>query len=247
MLYFSSVLISLCLLFASVVVDAAPQLSKTSIVIDSSGLGEISVKNEGKVSYLLVTTIAENPSKSNGVSFLPSLARILPGESVIIEAMRSDLSAPMVDELLIGKIRALPLIEEFEPDGRMGQIEGVAAVGLDYRLPVLIEGLSSSVSVDDAHDLLMWTVSNNKLVVRNPSSKVLRFGPSVDLVAAVDEHLVSRHQSRVGYVLPGEEVVLEGDVQIADGDYFVRFTPVRMSGFTRPMKLSAISFMSSVE
>ena len=203
------------------VCHAAGVMPESSVVLldASDGEGTITVKNTENEAVLLYTSIESLPEDKENIVFVtPPVARVEPGEKQLVRFI-------LQSALPVTKQRLKRVTFEGIPQNDPNKPSKITMT-VRQNLPILInpKGLPEK---SDPWELLQWSISDNKLTVKNDSAYVVRLNMAIDLLPSVSRLSLART-----YILPGtsEDIALPSSIE-KNKLTGVRIYPVSVYGY----------------
>lgn len=209
------------LLLASIYSHATGMVPETSVVIveQSDGEGAINIKNTDTFPVLLLTSLDNiKDDTATLLTVTPPAARVEPGKTQRVRFIMTS-KEPLKTE------RLKRVIFEGVPPQQKGKSE--VRMTVRQNLPVIIRpaGLEKDLT---PWKHLTWKLSNNSIIVSNPSPYVVRLGQGIQTLP--DNTTWSLPSS---YVLPGQTLTLtpDGNKKVGTATQ-VRISPATTWGYS---------------
>lgn len=191
----------------------------TSAVIIEANIGENSfpVKNESSLPIIMLTTlesIPEDPEKI--VIITPPISRIEPYETQVVRFLLKKTNNLKNERMARVKFESIPS----KVDGVSNRIN----INIAQNIPLIVQpkGLKRDYT---PWKYLQLKVSNNRLLIYNPSPYVVRFHPRLTLLPS--QELTSLPKS---YLLPGKKLYINLPIQKGKLTA-VKLTPVSLYNY----------------
>lgn len=209
------------LYFVHPLAEGTGVLPESSVVIieEQDGEGAINLKNTDSFPVLLLSSLQDiEQDKDKLLVITPPAARLEPGKSQRVRFILTSKSPLKTERLKRVIFEGVPPQKKNNNEVRMT---------VRQNLPVIIrpKGLARD---DTPWKRLVWTFKDKKLVVKNPSTYVVRLGLSVTALPGNSKWYLPH-----AYVLPGQQLILSSKNKHVDGTMSkVRISPATTWGFT---------------